>query len=200
LSGKIKKGIQMDQKNILNIALQVAKGLHVLHTVFHVAHLDIKPDNILESSSNCYKIADFGLVTPIKEDPQSVDTVGDKRYLPVEGLDDKLSHIEKMDMFALGVTLYELALGKSLSDCSIEYERIRNGDLDIKLSPFLNDLIRDLLVRNPSERLSAQEVVHRIQDYYDEKQTKIRLLESELEQAKSLLTNNNNSNNNNNRS
>ena len=36
------------------------------------------------------------------------------RYLPQELLNDKLDHLDKADMFALGISIYELASGTTL--------------------------------------------------------------------------------------
>jgi serine/threonine protein kinase len=67
-----------------------------------LAHLDIKPENILEAkeghykiagqlavfvslhSENCLVVLDFGLTHVLSEGPQSVAAVGDKRYTHME--------------------------------------------------------------------------------------------------------------------
>lgn len=77
---------------------------------------------------------------------QQLCNVGDKRYLPVEALEDSIEQLDKVDMFALGMTLYECALSPiPLPNTYLHTSRIRNGDIDDirnKVSPFFYELIR----------------------------------------------------------
>jgi len=182
LSAMLSKGIIFQEPTILQICLQVAQGLACLHS-FGVAHLDIKPDNILQIAEGHFKICDFGLVTTLKDSPQSIESEGDKRYLPSEALEDKLSNLDKIDMFSLGVTLYELAMGKPLGNSSeVEQEKIRHGDISLLpvMSPFLFELIRSLLHNDPLKRKSANEIVQLVQMYTDPLHLRLRQLEQEL--------------------
>jgi len=78
--------------------------------------LDIKPENILYSKTDKYKIADLGL-SRISKRHQGEDIVeGDSRYLAIELLNDigvgGLPDLTKADIFSLGMTCYELMIGK----------------------------------------------------------------------------------------
>ena len=124
-----------------------------------------------------YKLCDFGLAVMRAEGEglQTIDSVGDRRYLPAEALDDRLSRLTAIDMFSLGITIYELFLGKTLPDNPIDSDRIRNGcfvcfasnrtnclsssffsqgDIDQpkNMPDFLFPLVRALLHREPNMR------------------------------------------------
>jgi serine/threonine protein kinase len=106
--------------------MQVGAVLSVMHAR-GLAHLDVKPDNILQSRDqpDAYKLADFGLTTrvdgawPVEE--------GDKRYLAVELLAGDHRNLQAADIFSLGLTLYELATGAELPEDGELYQRLRRG-------------------------------------------------------------------------
>ncbi|CAI7895696.1 unnamed protein product [Closterium sp. NIES-53] len=50
---------RLAEKDVLRIALDVARGLEYLHA-HHIVHRDLKSDNILVSYKGSVKIADFG--------------------------------------------------------------------------------------------------------------------------------------------
>lgn len=105
--------------------LQLAKALQFLHER-GIAHMDVKPDNIYVKNG-VYKIGDFGCATlmdrslPIEE--------GDSRYMPSEILNDRYEHLDKVDIFSLGVTIYELVKGSPLPDSGPQFSNIREGKI-----------------------------------------------------------------------
>ena len=83
------------------IIFQIVCGLYILHKN-NLVHHDIKPGNILISSTGVVKIADFGSV-----DKSSIPGNGTLFYESPEGLINKNS-TEKDDMWAVGVIMVEL--------------------------------------------------------------------------------------------
>lgn len=72
-------------------------------------HRDVKPDNLLINKSARVKLADFGLSRTFSE--VKVETEGilaAANYMP-----PNLSHSIQDDMWALGITLFEVANGKN---------------------------------------------------------------------------------------
>ena len=80
-----------------------------------IVHLDVRPENILESFSGNFKIADFDLARSLNDNFDEEDIPeGDTRYLAREipTFNDKknksLPDLKKADIYALGMTAFEL--------------------------------------------------------------------------------------------
>ncbi|KAF6148355.1 hypothetical protein GIB67_025574 [Kingdonia uniflora] len=107
---KMKK--KLDWKARLKIAIDVANGLQYIHehTRPRVVHKDIRTSNILLNRNMRAKIANFGLA---KSGCNAITTriVGTQGYIAPEYLADGIV-TTKMDVFAFGVVLLELVIGK----------------------------------------------------------------------------------------
>ncbi|KAG8058296.1 hypothetical protein GUJ93_ZPchr0002g24033 [Zizania palustris] len=98
----------------MKIALDTARGLEYLHEHCNppVIHRDLKTSNILLDSDFNAKISDFGLaVTSGNHSKENLNLSGTLGYVAPEYLlDGKLT--EKSDVYAFGVVLLELLLGR----------------------------------------------------------------------------------------
>ncbi|XP_014276862.1 wee1-like protein kinase [Halyomorpha halys] len=180
--GSLEEAIErgpMDERNLRKVLEHVAQGLRFIHSK-NLAHMDIKPGNILiskgprvfyrydgdeygdDDDSNeetTYKIADLGHVTRLDE---VVDVVeGDCRYLPKELLNDDYSNLPKVDIFALGLTLYEAAGGGPLPKNGEDWHKIREGKIITfpHLSSEFNNLIKRMIHVDPELRPTASELL-----------------------------------------
>lgn len=95
---------------VRQVVYDVACGLKVLHEAGYV-HGDIKPSNILRCQSR-YKITDFSITaTTLIKNHGRVCTYP---YRPPEVIGGRRVWDEKVDVWALGATVFELAFGQRL--------------------------------------------------------------------------------------
>jgi len=111
---------RVERKGLLAVgeAITIAKGACQGMAAAHRAglvHRDIKPDNILISTTGEVKLADLGLAK--MADGESAMTLagvtmGTPRYMPPEQFADATSVGSAADVYSLGATLYFLLTGK----------------------------------------------------------------------------------------
>jgi len=117
LRERMNAGLRVDE--ILDIVAEVARGLHFAHSK-GVVHRDIKPSNILFKADGTVVLADFGIAKALDSSSTSTmagASIGTPDYMspeqargePVDG---------RADLYALGVMLYELLIGRPPYDGS----------------------------------------------------------------------------------
>ncbi|KAL7148051.1 hypothetical protein ABFS83_06G151300 [Erythranthe nasuta] len=131
-----------------------------------VAHRDIKPDNILFDSRGKLKLADFGSAEMFGVSEMS-GVVGTPYYVAPEVLTER-SYNEKVDVWSAGVILYIMLAGVPpfFGDGPAEtFEAVLRGNLRFptkifrSVSPAAKDLLRKMICRDVSRRLSAEQVL-----------------------------------------
>lgn len=129
----------------------------------HVIHRDIKPENLLVGAHSEIKIADFGWSVHAPTSRRNT-LCGTLDYLPPEMVEGR-EHDEKVDIWSLGVLLYEFLYGNPPFEAdghNATYRRISRVDLqfpvDPKISDGAKDLVRRLLVKDPSQRMRLKDV------------------------------------------
>ncbi|KAF7027628.1 hypothetical protein CFC21_039659 [Triticum aestivum] len=108
------------------IITDIAKGLSYLHEdcMKRIAHLDVKPQNILLDDDFNAKLSDFGLCKLIDRDMSQVITRmrGTPGYLAPEWLTSQIT--EKADVYSFGVVVMEIVSGRKNLDTSLSEESI----------------------------------------------------------------------------
>ena len=113
-SGSLRERMEAGEVSVahaVEIVCDVLSALHHAHSEIDIpmAHLDIKPENILFDGDNAF-LADFGIAKLIAEEGTAMGVVaGDPRYWPAEQQLDKAT--TKSDIYALGVMFFELLCG-----------------------------------------------------------------------------------------
>ncbi|KAL0586577.1 hypothetical protein ABG067_003751 [Albugo candida] len=141
-------------------AAQITLALEHLHAA-GVVYRDLKPENILLTKEGNVKLADFGLAKEgIHDGVYGTNSLcGTPEYLPPEIL-DRMGHGTAVDWWNLGMVLYEMLTGLPpwyTNDRKKLFERLRSARLQFPpyVSRQAESIIRQLLNRNPKERLGA---------------------------------------------
>lgn len=143
---------------------KVALGLQHIHNN-HFVHHDIKPSNIIITSSKEIKISDFGVGRSFES---QCSFFGTPTYQAPEILDDDQSN-EKIssaeDIWSFGISLYEAVFGFAPFDGNTIYEinfGIQKSSLSFSAncSAQLEDILRKCLIVDPSRRITISELVN----------------------------------------
>ncbi|KAI0301193.1 kinase-like domain-containing protein [Multifurca ochricompacta] len=110
LDGIYKRIGPIDIEVVASVAHAVLEGLTYLYDVHRIIHRDIKPSNILCNSKGQIKICDFGVSGELIN--SIADTfVGTSTYMSPERIQGA-QYTVKSDVWSLGISLIELALGR----------------------------------------------------------------------------------------
>ncbi|KAH1549855.1 Serine/threonine-protein kinase ark1 [Aspergillus fumigatus] len=125
----------------------MANALLYLHRK-HVIHRDIKPENILVGIHGELKMSDFGWSVHAPSGRRHTQC-GTLDYLPPEMVDPRKCdkpYDQKVDIWSLGVLLYEFLVGRApFEDTPVMTQRrIAKGDMTVPsfVSPEAKDLIK----------------------------------------------------------
>jgi serine/threonine-protein kinase len=104
-----------DEKEALEIVLQIAQGLHHAHRSGMV-HRDVKPDNVMVTSGGVAKLCDLGLAKSMAGDlsiTQSGLAVGTPHYISPEQARGEDDVDIRADIYSLGASLYHMVVGRT---------------------------------------------------------------------------------------
>lgn len=158
LSQRIAKG-RLGCRDALGIARQMALGLGEAHSQ-GIIHRDVKPSNVMLTSSGLVKIVDFGLARAMTEATASQTGVtGTVRYMsPEQAMERALD--QRCDIWALGVVFAEMLTGtspfhaESLTTMLFAILNERPKGLDA-IHPALQPILYRALAKDPERRYGS---------------------------------------------
>jgi len=144
------------------IAINITLALEYIHNK-SIVHRDLKPENLVFDHLGYLHLTDFGISKEVKNIKDN--TSGTPGYMAPEVLLKRL-HNQTVDYYALGVIVYELALGhrpyngktrKEIRDQVISREiRLKKNNLPYGFNDYnIIDFINKLLKRKADARLGA---------------------------------------------
>lgn len=142
---------------------QIITGMLYLHS-HGILHRDLTLSNILLTRNMNIKIADFGLATQLKMPHEKHYTLcGTPNYISPE-IATRSAHGLESDIWSLGCMFYTLLIGRPPFDTDTVKNTLNKVVLaDYEMPTFLSreaqDLIHQLLRRNPADRLSLSSVL-----------------------------------------
>ena len=107
-------GQLVPETGLRQVARAVVSALHYLHSQLRVIHRDVKPSNILASTSGKVKLCDFGISAYLVDSLARTRDAGTGFYLAPERIEVEPGggYSVKADVWSLGVSLLEVAQGR----------------------------------------------------------------------------------------
>jgi tRNA A-37 threonylcarbamoyl transferase component Bud32 len=156
----LRPGKPLDLTFVADVVTQIAQGLDYAHSQ-SVVHRDIKPANILITPEGRVKITDFGIAridtSNLTQDTQLLGTPNYMAPEQIQGTDTD----HRVDIFALGVLLYEMVTGQkpfqgeNVTEVThrIVYEDHRTASERVpELPDGLDRVLERALAKNPEDR------------------------------------------------
>lgn len=159
----IRKQTTLSARDALSLAQQLASALAYAHTQ-GVIHRDIKPANVLVDQKGTAKLTDFGIAAALDEAAltSAGQVIGTPEYMsPEQARGGKLDG--RSDLYSLGIVMYEMLTGRTpyaessgtsiLAKLAYDREEL-NLQFPSQLPSLIQGVVRDLLRRNPDERIA----------------------------------------------
>ena len=160
-----KNGIRtISTQQVASIIKDVISATYFLHNMVPpIIHRDIKPENVLLASGMQAKLTDFGWSNYMQGDYKRTTVCGTPIYLAPEMINNT-GHDEKVDIWCIGVLLFELMTGvqpwrgTDVNTVKMNIIRLKINwpkNMDRKAG----DLISRILRYNPEERISLESML-----------------------------------------
>ena len=161
-----KNGIRsISTQQVASVIKDVISATYFLHHMNPpIIHRDIKPENVLLGSGMKAKLTDFGWSNYMNGEYKRTTVCGTPIYLAPEMINNT-GHDEKVDIWCIGVLLFELMTGiQPWSGHDIQTVKHNISRLKINWPKNMDrtaaDLISKILRYNPEERISLRNMLN----------------------------------------
>jgi DNA-directed RNA polymerase subunit RPC12/RpoP len=154
---------RMPEKRVLEIGIQVAKGLRAAHRR-GLIHRDVKPANILFVDEHAAKIGDFGLASSATQRWGIGGVVwGTPEYVAPERLNNDPEDF-RSDIYSLGATLFHAIAGKppveASTNSAVALLESKQRPLDLQVtapdvSAETAEVLQRMIAADPGQRFSS---------------------------------------------
>ncbi|CEP64413.1 tyrosine protein kinase SWE1 LALA0_S11e03554g [Lachancea lanzarotensis] len=124
----VSKKARLDDWRIWKVIVELSLALNFIHDSCQIAHLDLKPANVLITFEGSLKLADFGMATKLPVVNNGLENEGDREYIAPEIISDCIYDF-RADIFSLGLMIVEIAANVMLPDNGNAWHKLRSGDL-----------------------------------------------------------------------
>ena len=154
----------LSEKESFKFFSQIVNAVYLLHKN-DLIHRDIKPENILLYENGVCKLCDFGWCVKL-DGKQRKTFCGTTEYMSPE-IVNKVEYSKEIDIWSLGVLLYEMVHGYSPfrpdkedfnANDVIHNIKIHDLKFDINISPECKELICHLLDENVKNRYKIEDI------------------------------------------
>ncbi|OHS94046.1 CAMK family protein kinase [Tritrichomonas foetus] len=142
---------------------QMVLIIDYVHNVKHIVHRDLKCENLMVDSYGNIHLIDFGFARAIDDSHPLLSTMcGSPAYVAPEIIKNK-PYDAKVDIWSLGVILYAIVNGfLPFDDCNstkmLAKIVCQEPEFSSELSSDLVDLLKAMLLKDPSERITLEEI------------------------------------------
>ena len=162
--------VRLSARHVAQLGVQITNGLNYAHEQ-RIIHRDIKTANLFFTHAKTLKIMDFGLAKMVEEVRKASTMIGGTPYYmaPEQAIGEGVDH--RTDLYALGITLFELLTGKvpfTEGDVAMHHRHTPPTDPRERaegVPDALAELVLAMLEKSPDDRpASAAEVGLRLHE------------------------------------
>jgi tetratricopeptide (TPR) repeat protein len=150
LAALIHRAGRLPSEKVIDIARQLCAGLAAAHAR-GVLHRDLKPANVLIDDQGRVRITDFGIAVTRTDAPYHT-LVGTPGYMAPEQLTQGTPLTEQSDLYALGLVLYELIVGRHPLETRKSGRPQPPSALISDVNPALERVVLQALSEDPRQR------------------------------------------------